>query len=387
MIAHLCQPVRDPGFVQDPYAFYTAARAAGEVIWWEDLGRLAATSYHAVNLILRDRRFGRALPPGMTAGALPGHLRNFHRIESASLLELDGADHGRIRARILRGFTSARIRSLEPELAQLCDRLAAGLEPGMDLIAGFATPVPLTVIARLLGVPDSDGADLLRWSHAMCRMYTPDPPMSDQLAADAACAEFDAYLRDLIARKRRAAGADLASALLADGRLSEQEIVSTLVLLLNAGHEATVHALGNAVPWLVGRADLCAPGRVAATVEECLRHDPPLHLFDRIAQQDCTVLGVPVARGQKVACLLGSANRDGTVFAAPDSFDPGRGGRGQLAFGAGVHFCLGAPLARMEMARALQALFARWPGLKVAPGPYADSWHFHGRTAVTVTAL
>lgn len=382
----LRQSVREQGFVQNPYPVYAAAREMGPLVWWEELGRLAATTHEAVNFFLRDRRFGRSMPEEMQA-PLPAHLANFGRIEEFSLLELDGAHHRAIRSQLLRSFTSRRISALAPEIEEFAQTKAAGLEPGMDLLRDFITPLPVTTIARLLGVSDNDGDALLRWSHAMCRMYTNDPPMADQYAADRACLEFHEYLTDVITSKRRLAGDDLASALISDGRMSEAEMISTLVLLLNAGHEATVHALGNAIKLLAGQPWLAEAGAVANTVEECLRFDPPLHLFDRVAQEDCEAFGVPFKRGDKIACLLGSANRDEAVFSDAHRFDPDRDAKAQVAFGAGVHFCLGTPLARLEMTAALISLFGRWPSLQVEPGPYADSWHFHGLESLTISRM
>lgn len=385
-LASVSQNLRDVDFVQNPYSFYTIARAAGPLVWWQELHRPAATTHEAVNTILRDRRFGRARPPGMEA-EVPDHLARFHAVEEFSLLELDGSDHAQIRKRVMRAFTTARIIGLAPEIARLATELADRIEVGDDLLPAFATPIPLTVISRLLGVPDADGQNLLDWSHAMCRMYVANPPIEHQEAANTAAQEFADYLAEVMKTKRRAPGNDLASAMIEDGRMSQAQMTSTLVLLLNAGHEATVHALGNAIRLLTGKPDHCAPEAVAGTVEEVLRFDPPLHLFDRVAQEDCTLFGHDFSKGDSVACLLGAANRDPSMFDEPARFDPGRDARAHVAFGAGAHFCLGAPLARLEMQIALRELFARHPDLRVEAGPYTDAWHFHGLERLTVTAL
>ena len=160
-------------------------------------------------------------------------------------------------------------------------------------------------------------------------------------------------------------------------------MISTLVLLLNAGHEATVHALGNSIRLL------CQTETEdwEDAVEECLRYDPPLHLFDRVAQEDCEVFGLPLKRGDWIACLLGSAGRDQAAFANPDSFLPDRGATRHLAFGVGAHFCIGAPLARLEMRVALRVLFERWPDLRVRTPGYADAWHFHGLERLEIESL
>ena len=248
------------------------------------------------------------------------------------------------------------------------------------------------MIARLLGVPEAMAGPLLDWSHAMVAMYQArrDPAVEDR--ANAAARAFADYLRGHVAARRTQPGDDLITRLIAaeaDGdRLTTDELIATCVLLLNAGHEATVHAIGNGVAAILAAgadpARLFADGAAtAAAVEEVLRFDPPLHLFTRFALEDVEIFGHRFRRGDTVGCLLAAANRDPARFAAPDRFDPARPATAHLSFGAGIHFCVGAPLARLELAVALPVLFARLPGLRLAGPPvFADRYHFRGLTAL-----
>lgn len=221
-------------------------------------------------------------------------------------------------------------------------------------------------------------------------MYRPGVSAAETEAAEAAAAAFHRWLSAVVASKDPG-GADLLAALRlaeTEHRLSRDETVATAILLLNAGHEATVHALGLAIWRLLERGDAAAltrPDAVAATVEEALRIDPPLHVFTRFVQQPAEIAGQAFRPGDEVACLLGAANRDPAAYGDPGSFRPGRPGPVLTSFGAGVHFCLGAPLARLEMQIALTTLFDRCPGLAlVAPPRVADIYHFRGLQSLPV---
>jgi cytochrome P450 len=252
----------------------------------------------------------------------------------------------------------------------------------------FAERLPVIVIARLLGVPETRADDLLAWSHGMVGMYEArrDPAAEDR--ANAAARDFAAFLRDVIDDRRTSPGDDLVTELIAaeaaGDRLDTDELVATCVLLLNAGHEATVHAIGNGVAAILRAGLDPAPilaGRAAteATVEEILRFDPPLHLFTRFALEDVELFGHRFRRGDTVGCLLAAAGRDPARFEDPARFDPRRKPGPHLAFGGGIHFCVGAPLARLELAVALPILFARLTGLALAAPPvFADRYHFRG---------
>lgn len=388
----LSQSPREPAFVQDPYPFYDRARAAGPLFFWENYGFPCAAGHAEVDALLRDRRFGRE-PPGGRTGPRPAHLGDFHAVDDLSMLDREPPAHTRLRRLVLHAFTSRRIVALEPEIAEiaagLLDRI--GPEP-FDLLPAFAERLPVVVIARLLGVPERDCDRLLAWSHAMVAMYQARRDRAIEDAANTAAREFAAYLEALVTARRAAPRDDLISHLIAveeaGDRLSRSELIATGILLLNAGHEATVHAIGNGVAAIL--AARLPPARLfadraatEATVEECLRFDPPLHLFTRIAREPVTRFGHAFAPGDMVGLLLAAANRDPARYPDPGRFDPHRDAGGQLAFGAGIHFCLGAPLARAELAVALPMLFARLPDLALATPPvFADRYHFRGLTGL-----
>lgn len=376
----MAQSPTDPDFVQNPYAFYDRARAAGDVFWWSDYQMPCAISHRMVQAVLRDRRMGRACPPEH-ASEIPPDLRPFYAVEAHSMLELEPPRHTRLRGLVLRAFTSRTVAALAPVIAAECgaciDRFPSG---SFDLLSAYAQPVPVRVIASLLGVPADRADDLLAWSNAMVAMYQARRTRQIEEAAVAATNSFVAFLQDYIAQRRKTPGDDLISTLIAaeeDGSsLTEDELISTCILLLNAGHEATVHTLGNGVKTLLAHQHRQID---AATVEEVIRFDPPLHMFTRWVYEDLTLFDHQFRRGDQIACLLGAANRDPNAFAAPNRFDPTRPVTPNSAFGGGIHFCVGAPLARLELQIGLQTLFDRCPNLRIsAPPRYGDVYHFHG---------
>ncbi len=374
---------RDPDFVQNPYAAYAKARADGPVLYWQDYGMLAAFDAATVQALLRDRSLGREPPVPRN---YPAHLAAWAVTERNSMLELEPPRHTRLRGLVLRAFTSRRIAALRPDIEAVTAELIAKLpdEP-FDLIPAFCTQLPVRIIARLLGVPEDIWPDLLRWSNAMVAMYQTGRDLSIEVAANTAAVEFSAFLRAYIEQRRTTPADDLITHLIAaeeDGeKLDTDELIGTCILLLNAGHEATVHALGNSVKCLLEHQTpgaALAPENVAATVEELLRFDPPLHVFTRFAGQDMQIGEITLKAGEEIALVLGAAGRDPTAFADPDRFDPARPAKAHAAFGGGLHFCVGAPLARLEMQVALPALFAAMPQMQLAEAPrYADSYHFH----------
>ncbi len=390
MIA-LAQSPTDPAFVQDPYPFYDRARGTGDFVHWTDYGLPMAVSHRAVSAILKDRRMGREplAPPDV-----PERLAPFYAVEAHSMLELEPPRHTRLRGLVLRAFTTRRIKALAPEIEALCHQLIDAFPEGeLDLLDTYARPLPVIVIARLLGVPEDMADRLLEWSNAMVGMYQARRTTETEDAAARAAAEFSAFLRDHVSARRTRPADDLITHLIAaeeaGERLTTDELITTCILLLNAGHEATVHTIGNGVKALLEAgppAGALAPDRIGATVEEILRLDPPLHLFTRHVYEEAEILGHRFPRGAQVGCLLAAGNRDPAVWAAPARFDPDRPVVTNLAFGAGLHFCVGAPLARLELQFALPALFARLPGLRLAAPPvYANLYHFHGLERLAVT--
>ncbi len=384
----LTQSPNDPEFVQNPYDFYDRARASGDLFFWADYGLPMAVSHAAVSALLRDRRLGRQAPPGR-ATAPPEHLRHFYSVEAHSMLELEPPRHTRLRRLVLRAFTSRNIAALAPTIRALCNDLIDALPAGpVDLLARYAALVPVITIARLLGVPERDADRLLDWSHAMVGMYQAGISRADEDAAEAAALAFADYVKRQIDLRRDALRDDLLSELIraeqAGDKLTPDELVTTVILLLNAGHEATVHTLGNGIATCLARGVVPNAASAPAVVEEVLRFDPPLHMFRRWVYDDCTLFGHDFRRGDEVGLLLAAAGRDPGIWRDPHRFDPSRNqGPGNLAFGAGLHFCVGAPLARLELEIALEILFARLPGLTLsAPPRYGDIYHFHGLDAL-----
>ncbi|MFB2553815.1 cytochrome P450 [Ensifer soli] len=387
---------RDPAFFAAPHGAYAALHAAAPSFFWKEQRQWYVAGYDEVNALLRDRRFGRQVLHVATREELglpepKPHLADFDALEAHSLLELEPPAHTRLRTLVNRAFVSRHIERLRPEIAGLANTLIDGFSADgcVELLSAYAEIIPVTVIARMLGVPEAMGPSLLDWSHRMVKMYMFNPSPDTEHDANAAAAEFARYLRSVVAEKRRAPGDDLISLMIAaqenGDRLSEDELISTAVLLLNAGHEATVHQIGNAVNVILASgldparlfADAAATER---TVEECLRHAAPLHVFQRYALSDVELDGgVRLKKGERIGLLLAAANVDPRKFRDPLAFRPERDEGAHLSFGAGLHFCIGAPLARLELQIALPVLFERLPRLRLAAAPKVrDSFHFHG---------
>jgi unspecific monooxygenase len=392
-VIRLRQSPTDPAFVQNPYPFYDRARET-PFFHWQDYDLTATASAAAVGALLRDRRLGREIPPARRPD-IPPHLAPFYAVEAHSMLELEPPRHTRLRSLVLRAFTSRRITALAPEIAALCHSLIDALPAGsFDLLPSFAQKLPVIVIARLLGVPEAMAPQLLSWSNAMVGMYQAGRTRAIEDRAAQSAAEFSDFLRGYVNERRARPADDLITHLIAaeqDGeRLTHDELITTCILLLNAGHEATVHALGNGVKALLQHGTppaMLDPDRIEGTVEEILRFDPPLHMFTRWAYQDVTVQGHTIPQGSEVALLLAGANRDPALWPDPARFDPTRPVVANTSFGAGLHFCVGAPLARLELQVALPILFRRLPRLRLAaPLEYANVYHFHGLRALALAA-
>jgi len=386
----------DPGFLADPYPTFARLRAQAPVQWHPGLGLHVALSHAGCDAVLRDRSLGRIWQDREPAELFPA----FNMLHRTSILESEPPTHTRLRRLVAGAFGRGHVERMRPWIDRLADGLVADLVelldaggdpdgsvaargapsgPGADLIARVAEPLPVEVIAELLGVPAVDRQLLRPWSNAIVKMYEYGLAPQLQAAAESSAAAFVDYLRGLVAERRRAPRdndmiSDLVAA--ADGadRLSQDEIVGTCVLLLMAGHEATVNVLGNGMlamlrhprQWqrLVQDADL-----VASAAEEMIRFDSSLQLFERTATRDVVIGGVTVPQGGRIAALLGAAHRDPAVFTDPDIFDIGRSPNPHLGFGAGIHFCLGAPLARVEVAAVLASLRRRLPGIVLAVEP------------------
>jgi cytochrome P450 len=355
-------------------------RARGEVHRHDGLGLAVAMSHAACSAVLRDRDAGRLWTDREPAGAFAA----FNMLHRNSLLENEPPRHTRLRRLISAAFGRGHTARLEPWVrsvaAGMVDSLAATIaaDGSADLLAHLAAPLPVEVIAELLGVPGPDRSWLQPWSNAIVKMYEYDLAPDRAEAAEAAAAEFVAYLRALAAERAAEPRDDLVSDLVSvrDGsdRLSGDELVGTAVLLLMAGHEATVNVIGNGVYALLSHRSewerlVASPELLATAVEELIRFDAPLQLFERTATVSMTVAGHRLSPGDRIAALLGAAARDPLVFAEPDRLDIGRSPNPHLGFGAGIHYCVGAPLARVEIAAALGALVSRLPGLRLAAEP------------------
>lgn len=365
----------DPEVVADPYPHLAALRSHAPFAWHEGLGRHVATGHAEVSAVLRDRGLGRVY----RTREPEADWATFNWLHADSLLDSEPPKHTRLRRLVAGAFARGHVARLEPRVAAIAAELVAGASgPPFDLVADVAEPLPVTVIAELLDWPEAERHRLRPWSQAIVAMYEVAPTAAQQAAARAACAEFAEHVAALADERARHPGEDLLSDLVAarddgeggdGGRLSRRELVATVVLLPNAGHEASVNALGNGIhSWLAAGAppvDVTDDVALAAFVEELLRHDSPLHLFERTATRDVTIAGHRVAQGEHVVALLGAANRDPAVFERPDVFDPARTPNPHVAFGLGTHFCVGAPLARVELRQAVRALLTAHPRLDV----------------------
>ncbi|MFE3881516.1 cytochrome P450 [Streptomyces lydicus] len=375
-------PIDVTPLLDDPYATYAALREAGPVhrITGPD-GTPAwlVTRYDDVRSGLADPRLSldkrHAAPGGYQGFSLPPAL-------DANMANMDPPDHTRIRRLVAKAFTPRRIEALRAPVRKTADALLDAMaERGRaDLIADYAGPLPITVICDLLGIPHRDRRDFLAWSDAL---ITPDPSRPGLMKE--AIGAMQEFYTGLIAAKRAEPGDDLLSDLIAvrddpavgeaaaggSERLSEDELTSLAFLLLFGGYENTVHLIGNAVLTLLDHPGQLRrlrhnPAELPAAVEEFLRFDGPGPLaLRRFPREDLEIGGVRIAAGESVLLSIASANRDPARFADPDTFDRGRDLSGHLALGHGIHYCLGAPLARMEAVIALEALLGRFPGLRL----------------------
>ena len=371
----------DDAFIENPYPALAELRKIGKPVWHEGAQMFLAATYADANAVLRNRSLGRIFK----AREPDSDWNTFNWLHSDSLLDSEPPKHTRLRSLLVKAFNKNKIDSLRPDVVRLTESLLQGIQAKIerdgefDVIADFAEPLPVKVIAALLGFPDEDEHLLRPWSQAIVKMYELDPSEQTQAEAQQASQEFADYVRVLMEARKVSPGTDLISDLAAveeDGqKLNAQELIATCVLLLNAGHEASVNGFGNGLVAAMQRPDQLQilrerPFEVAATaVDEFLRFDAPLHLFERTATADAEIGGVLVREGKKIASLLGSANRDETVFANPTEMDITRDPNAHIGFGAGIHFCIGAPLARMEMTTSLPALFERYPTLELTAEP------------------
>ncbi|MCX5605441.1 cytochrome P450 [Streptomyces phaeochromogenes] len=388
MAATKTPPTFDPwdqAFLANPYPAYADLRAQGRVHYYEPTNQWLVPHHADVSALLRDRRLGRTYQHRFThedfgRTAPPAEHEPFHVLNDHGMLDLEPPDHTRIRRLVSKAFTPRTVERLRPYVDGLASELVGELVAagGGDLLTVVAEPLPVAVIAEMLGIPESERAQLRPWSADICGMYELSPSEETAEKAVRASVEFTEFLRELIAVRRKEPGDDLVSGLIAaydeGDRLSEQEMISTCVLLLNAGHEATVNATVNGWWALFRNPDQLAAlradrGLVGTAVEELMRYDTPLQLFERWVLDEIEVDGTVIPRGSEVALLFGSANHDPAVFAEPESLDLSRPENPHISFSAGIHYCIGAPLARIELAASMGALLDQAPSLRLAAEP------------------
>ncbi len=375
----------DVGFIADPYRDYAELRGSAPVLYDEATDHWLISRYRDVDALLRDRRFGRtylhmATHEEMGRPSPPEWHAPFWDLIGAGILDMEPPDHTRVRKLVSKAFTPRFVEALRPRVQAIVDDLADKVAGAgeFDLLPAIAEPLPVTVIAEMLGVPRTDQHLLRPWSGHIVKMYELNPSEAAQRDAVRASVEFSEYLRALARERRADPGEDLISGLvhvIEEGeQLTEDELVGTCVLLLNAGHEATVNA--TLLGWWAlfrhaGRLEelRADPSLIPTAVEELLRFQTPLPMFERWVLEPFELHGVRIPKGAELGLLFDSANRDQEVFEDPDELRLDRRPNPHLTFGAGIHFCLGAPLGRMELQISFRTLLERFPDLEPVEEP------------------
>ena len=382
---------------QDPYPTYAKLRARDPVHRSRLMQAWLFSRYAEVDTILRDHRHfssdpRKRIPSGRQRASLPN-------VEEPSMLFLDPPDHTRLRALVNKAFTPRAVAALEPHIRELMSRLLDAVEDpsAFDLMAAVAKPLPVIVIAEMLGIPAEDRARFAVWSDQRARILEPTLSAAERETAEAAMRSLDAYLMPIISARRAAPHDDIISALAQaeeeGDKLTEREVLLMLRLLLVAGNETTTNLIGNGMLALLRHPDQLAALRedralIPSAVEELLRFDSPVQVDVRSVLEDCDVNGFGVRRGDNVVCLLGAANRDPDRFEAPDRLDVGRREQTHLAFGRGIHHCLGAPLARLEGRMVLETLLERFVSMSLLDErpAFRNSVVLRGLDSLPVTA-
>ena len=380
--------IMDPATRAHPYPLHDALRVRGPLV----RGRLSwvSTNHAACKDVLRSDDF-RTGPPETPLPGVVSRIAEWsrgehvlHPVEPPSLLAVEAPEHTRYRRLVSRVFTARAVEALREDVQRTADRLldelAACSEPTVDLVERYATLLPLNVISDILGVPETDRAQVLEFGGGAAPSLDVGLSWAEFTHVDTSLRGFDAWLGKHLQRLRENPGPDLLSQLVVatdDGqRLTEDELRATAGLLLAAGFETTVNLLGSGTELLLHHPDQLArlrdsPELWPNAIEEVLRHESPVQVTARVAVRDTVVHGVAVRKGHLVATMLAGANRDPEVFTDPHTFDVGRANaREHLSFSAGRHFCLGAALARIEGEVGLRTLFERFPDLALAPGAH-----------------
>jgi hypothetical protein len=394
--AQLPFDLRDPAFLADPYPVFRHMRATAPV-WKAPLNRWFLTRYDDTNLLLRDKRFGRGYdnPDALMRRFGPTAMDEPAVVElSHMMLMRDPPDHTRLRSLVTKAFTARRIEALREQIQHLTDRLLDKVLPSgrMDAIRDLAFPLPVLVICELLGIPQADRADFVARSSSGGALLNPTPPTRAELdAANAGTKRSADYFEALFEQRRKAPEDDLITQLVqveeAGDRLSAAELRANVNLLFAAGHETTVNLIGNGILSLLIHPDQWAmllddPTLIPNAVEEILRYESPVQAVGRIVTEPLTISGVTLAENDMAVALVGAANRDPATFQDPDRVDITRGDLKPLSFGGGIHFCLGAQLARIEAAVVFEILVRRLPSLRLT-APVHPKW----RTSFTLRGL
>jgi cytochrome P450 len=388
--------VRDPAFVADPYPVFSRMRAIAPV-WRARTHSWFVTGYEDTSLLLRDRRFGRGYdnPDALMRRFGPTAMDEPAVVElSHMMLMRDPPDHTRLRGLVSKAFTARRIEALREQIQDLTDRLLDKVIQArrMDAIRALAFPLPMLVICELMGIPEGDRAGFVAQSRIGGALLNPTPPTRGELdAANAGSERSAAYFEALFEERRRTPQDDLITLLVqaeeAGDRLSSAELLANVNLLFVAGHETTANLIGNGILALMRHRDQWTMLRDDASlipnaIEEMLRYESPVQVAGRIVGETLTLGGVELPAGDIVVSLIGAANRDRAVFEDPDRFDITRKDLKPLSFGGGIHFCLGAQLARIEAAVVFGTLVRRLPSLRLAE-PFSPKW----RTSFTLRGL
>ena len=368
----------NPTFVADPYEQLKALREIGKPVWHEGMQIFLAARHSDANDVFRNKSLGRIF----TDKSPEFEWETFNWLHSDSILDSEPPKHTRLRSLVAKAFNRNKIEGMRPAVERITQQLLDAIDEKVksgetfDLIADYAEPLPVKIIADLLGFPESEEHLLRPWSQSIVKMYEVNPSEQYQIEAKKAGGEFAEYVRDLAEHRKTNPGQDLITdlAIVEENgeKLNSHELVATCVLLLNAGHEASVNAFGNGMVAVLERPDQAELLRknpraiTESALEEFMRFDAPLHLFERTATVDTELGGVKIEKGQKIAALIGSANRDSSVFDRADEMDLTRDPNPHIGFGAGIHFCLGAPLARLEMSVSLPALWEKYPHMQLA---------------------
>ena len=389
----------NPTFVADPYEQLKALREFGKPVWHEGMQIFLAARHSDANDVFRNKSLGRIF----TDKKPDFEWETFNWLHSDSILDSEPPKHTRLRSLVAKAFNRNKIEGMRPAVERITQQLLDAIDEKVksgetfDLIADYAEPLPVKIIADLLGFPESEEHLLRPWSQSIVKMYEVNPSEQYQMEAKKAAAEFAEYVRSLAEHRKKNPGQDLITdlAMVEENgeKLNSHELVATCVLLLNAGHEASVNAFGNGMVAALERpdqADLLRENSRAITetaLEEFMRFDAPLHLFERTATVDTELGGVKIEKGQKIAALIGSANRDSRVFEHADEMDLTRDPNPHIGFGAGIHFCLGAPLARLEMGVSLPALWEKYPNMQLAGTPVRrPTFVLRGYESVSISA-